>query len=198
MRNIKIMIKFLILTFVVMFSAVFMSGCGETEAKVENFMKIADDFVGERIVTIDFGKDFAKEKDKQKILENIIKENCPPVMSCRSEVQDGHYRCIFVVSFSSVDDYKIKVASIIGNQIAVAFGYTDSVLAKGTYYKEDYDGIELVSWLADSLYQKILHKSVQAELHSRFAEGRLRIAQPERRLENAERRIVFAVCLRNH
>ena len=154
MRNIKIMIKFLILTFVVMFSAVFMSGCGETEAKVENFMKIADDFVGERIVTIDFGKDFAKEKDKQKILENIIKENCPPVMSCRSEVQDGHYRCIFVVSFSSVDDYKIKVASIIGNQIAVACGYTDSVLAKGTYYKEDYDGINLVSWLADSLYQK--------------------------------------------
>ena len=154
MRNIKIMIKFLILTFLIIFAAVFMSGCGDTEAKVENFMKIADDFVGERIVTIDFGKDFAKEKDKQKIIENVIKEDCPPVMSCRSEVLEGHYRCIFVVSFSSVEDYKIKVASIIGNQIAVAFGYTDSVLAKGTYYKEDYDGIELVSWLADSLYQK--------------------------------------------
>ena len=83
LRNIKIMIKFLILTFLIIFAAVFMSGCGDTEAKVENFMKIADDFVGERIVTIDFGKDFAKEKDKQKILENIIKENCPPVMSCR-------------------------------------------------------------------------------------------------------------------
>lgn len=154
LRNIKIMIKFLILTFLIIFAAVFMSGCGDTEAKVENFMKIADDFVGERIVTIDFGKDFAKEKDKQKIIENVIKEDCPPVMSCRSEVLEGHYRCIFVVSFSSVEDYKIKVASIIGNQIAVAFGYTDSVLAKGTYYKEDYDGIELVSWLADSLYQK--------------------------------------------
>lgn len=154
MRNIKIMLKLLILILVVMFATVFMSGCGEVDAKVENFMKIADDFAGERIVTIDFGKDFAKEKDKQKILENVIKENCPPVMSCRSEIQDGHYRCIFVVSFSSVDDYKIKVASIIGNQIAVASGYTDSVLAKGTYYKEDYDGIELVGWLADSLYQK--------------------------------------------
>ena len=45
LRNIKIMIKFLILTFLIIFAAVFMSGCGDTEAKVENFMKIADDFV---------------------------------------------------------------------------------------------------------------------------------------------------------
>ena len=129
------------------------AGCGETHTKVENLMKITDDFIGERVVTLEFDKSISNNEDKQKTIENTIKEKCPDNLSYRTETTDGVYKCVFVLPFSSLEEYKTKVASIIGRQIAVAYGYTDTPLSKGTYYKEDFDGMELVSWLDDALYQ---------------------------------------------
>lgn len=134
--------------------AVMLTACGETYTQVENLMKITDDFVGERVVTLDLGTDFDKDEERTKNLETVIQEGCPPNMSYRTERKEGSYRCIFVLSFSSLEEYKIKVSSVIGRQIAVAYGYTDTVISKGTYYKEDFDGMELVSWLTDDLYEK--------------------------------------------
>lgn len=153
MKNLKNSIKILtvgLLAFVIMLVT---TGCGETHTKVENLMKITDDFVGERVVTLEFDKSISNNEDKQKTIESTIKEKCPNNLSYRTETTDGVYKCVFVLSFSSLEEYKTKVASIIGRQIAVAYGYTDTVLSKGTYYKEDFDGMELVSWLDDALYQ---------------------------------------------
>lgn len=153
MKNFKNSIKILtvgLLAFVIMLVT---TGCGETHTKVENLMKITDDFVGERVVTLEFDKSISNNEDKQKTIESTIKEKCPNNLSYRTETTDGVYKCVFVLSFSSLEEYKTKVASIIGRQIAVAYGYTDTVLSKGTYYKEDFDGMELVSWLDDALYQ---------------------------------------------
>lgn len=154
MKNIKFAVKVFVLCIMLVVISVVFSGCGETYTQVENLMKITDDFVGERVVTLDFGVDFDKNEERTKNLETAIEEGCPPNMSYRTEKKDGSYRCIFVISFSSLEEYKTKVASIIGRQIALAYGYTDNVLAKGTYYKEDFDGMELVAWLTDDLYEK--------------------------------------------
>ncbi|MEE1281990.1 MAG: hypothetical protein UHK60_07045, partial [Acutalibacteraceae bacterium] len=99
-------------------------------------------------------KNISNNQEKQKTIEDIIKEKCPNNLSYRTETVEGTYKCVFVLSFSSLDEYKTKVASIIGRQIAVAYGYTNTVLSKGTYYKEDYDGMDLVAWLGDALYQE--------------------------------------------
>ena len=153
MKKFKNSIKLLtvaLLAFVIMITT---TGCGETHTKVENLMKITDDFVGERVVTLKFDKSISNNEEKQKTIESTIKEKCPNNLSYRTETADGTYKCVFVLSFSSLDEYKTKVASIIGRQIAVAYGYTDTVLSKGTYYKEDFDGMDLVAWLDDALYQ---------------------------------------------
>lgn len=154
LKNIKFAVKIFALCIMLVTISVVLGGCGETYTQVENLMKITDDFVGERVVTLDLGTDFDKNEERTKNLEKVIQEGCPPNMSYRTEKKDGNYRCVFVLSFSSLEEYKTKVASIIGKQIAIAYGYTDTVLSKGTYYKEDFDGMELVNWLSDDLYEK--------------------------------------------
>lgn len=153
MKTFKISIKLLAVALLALIIIITTTGCKETHTKVENLMKITNDFVGERVVTLEFDKNISNNQEKQKTIENIIKEKCPNNLSYRTETTDGTYKCVFVLSFSSLDEYKTKVASIIGRQIAVAYGYTNTVLSKGTYYKEDYDGMDLVTWLDDALYQ---------------------------------------------
>lgn len=140
-------------------------GCGENVTEVENLMKITNDFVGERIVTINLGKDFDTESENAKSIDKIIKENCPPNMSYRKENQSDGYKYVFVISFSSLNEYKAKVASVIGRKISVAYGYTNSILSKGTYYREDYDGMELVSWITNNL-QKNGYKATILDMQS--------------------------------
>ena len=56
MKTFKISIKLLtvvLLAFVIIMTT---TGCRETHTKVENLMKITDDFVGERVVTLEFDK----------------------------------------------------------------------------------------------------------------------------------------------
>lgn len=151
---IKATAKLTLTALLIIAAAVVLSGCGEINTQVENLMKITNDFVGERVVTLKLDGDMAVNKDKSDQLKTVIKEGCPDNLSYRTEVADGRYNCVFVLSFTSLEEYKTKVAGIIGRQISVAYGYTDTVLAKGTYYQEDYDGMELVKWLTDDLYQK--------------------------------------------
>ena len=100
-----------------------------------------------------FDKSLSNNVEKQRIIETTIREKCPENLSYRTETTEGTYKCVFVLPFSSLDEYKTKIASIIGKQIAVAYGYTNTTLSKGTYYKEDFDGMALVAWLDDALYQ---------------------------------------------
>lgn len=154
MKMIKVTVKLMLTALLTIAAAVVLSGCGEINTQVENLMKITNDFVGERVVTLKLDGDMAVNQDKSDQLKTVIKEGCPDNLSYRTEVVDGKYNCVFVLSFTSLEEYKTKVAGIIGRQISVAYGYTDTVLAKGTYYQEDYDGMDLVKWLTDDLYQK--------------------------------------------
>lgn len=154
LKIIKATAKLTLTALLIIAAAVVLSGCGEINTQVENLMKITNDFVGERVVTLKLDGDMAVNKDKSDQLKTVIKEGCPDNLSYRTEVADGRYNCVFVLSFTSLEEYKTKVAGIIGRQISVAYGYTDTLLAKGTYYQEDYDGMELVKWLTDDLYQK--------------------------------------------
>lgn len=163
MKTFKISIKLLTVVLLAFVIIITTTGCRETHTKVENLMKITDDFVGERVVTLEFDKNISNNQEKQKTIEDIIKEKCPNNLSYRTETVEETYKCVFVLSFSSLDEYKTKVASVIGRQIAVAYGYTNTILSKGTYYKEDYDGMDLVAWLDDALYQE---QSAKIELET--------------------------------
>ena len=52
MERKKYIIKPVILCFFTLAIMLLASGCGKTDTQVENLMKISDDFVGERVVTL--------------------------------------------------------------------------------------------------------------------------------------------------
>lgn len=161
----KITFKAIVTFLIVVAMSAVMSGCGEIYTQVENLMKVTDDFVGERVITLRLDSDFAGNKDKKTQFETVVKEGCPQNLSYRTEFKDGKYNCVFVLSFTSLEEYKTKVASIIGRQISIAYGFTDTALSKGTYYQEDFDGMELVKWLQDDLYEKG-YKDINLDMQS--------------------------------
>ena len=103
LKNIKFIGKMFAMCVAVIAVAVIMSGCGKTYTQVENLMKISSDFVGERVITLDLGKDFDSNADRKKNFETAVKEGCPKNLSYRTEKKDGSYRCVFVLSFTSLD-----------------------------------------------------------------------------------------------
>ena len=155
LKKVKLIVKMAMIVVVILITATGISGCSQSKTTLESVTKINNsEFVGEKIITVNFGEEFSKNENKRKNVEDIIKDKCPPILSCRSECSDTNYRCVFVMSFSSLEDYKEKVASIIGKQISVAHGHTNTALSKGTYYREDYDCIRLTDWLVNALDEK--------------------------------------------
>ncbi|MEE1281685.1 MAG: hypothetical protein UHK60_05455, partial [Acutalibacteraceae bacterium] len=102
MKTFKISIKLLTVVLLAFVIIITTTGCRETHTKVENLMKITDDFVGERVVTLEFDKNISNNQEKQKTIEDIIKEKCPNNLSYRTETVEGTYKCVFVLSFSSL------------------------------------------------------------------------------------------------
>ena len=155
MRSIRLTVRTVLAVMIFLLVTIVLGGCSQNKATVESVMRInGSEFVGERIITINFGSELSKNENKRKNVEDIIKDKCPPILSCRSEFSDTNYRCVFVLSFSSVADYKEKVANIIGKQILVAYGNTNTALSKGTYYREDYECVRLTDWLVNALDEK--------------------------------------------
>lgn len=131
-----------------------LSGCGETTVRVENLLVINSSFSGERTITCNLGKDFDSKEEQKQQLEGIVKESCPSVLKYNTVTEDDGYKYIFTLSFSSRDDYKQKIKELLGRQVSVVIGTPNSDLARGWSLKEDFDGMELLSWLQTQLKAK--------------------------------------------
>ena len=81
MKMIKVTVKLMLTALLTIAAAVVLSGCGEINTQVENLMKITNDFVGERVVTLKLDGDMAVNQDKSDQLKTVIKEGCPDNLS---------------------------------------------------------------------------------------------------------------------
>lgn len=70
----KIIFKAIVTFLIVVAMSAVMSGCGEIYTQVENLMKVTDDFVGERVITLRLDSDFAGNKDKKHSLKQLLRK----------------------------------------------------------------------------------------------------------------------------
>ena len=133
------------IVFLLIFTACIFSGCEEESIEVESIINIDSNFSGNRTVNIVFPLSVNIDS-----VLNDIKEKAPAVEGVSFEYQgvekDGYHFQLIIV-FNSRPDYATKVSSLIGREANVLLSHMDTILAKGTIMKEDFDNADLVYWI---------------------------------------------------
>lgn len=134
------------LTFFVLLAGIFLlTGCG---IEVSTDMALQKDFQGTRTITCyvssqDLTGYFNGDIDK---IDDIIEKNCPDCLSYQKKELTKGYQFVFTLSFSSLDEYKTKVSSILNFGPEVSFQYTDSLFSNSINLKENFSSKDLLCW----------------------------------------------------
>lgn len=99
----------------------------------------------------DFSRFFqGSEKD----LDQVIKDSCPSQLEYKKSTKDGQKIYTFVLTFSSLKDYKQKTEAILNFAPEITYQYGDSPFVQGLIYKENFSSKDLMAWLYTALYEK--------------------------------------------
>lgn len=152
-----------------------LGGCGSRQVDVQTTLTWKADGSGSRqiLLTIpssDFSAVFGEGRQN---VEKEISAACPKSLNWeRAETDDG-YTYTFTLPFSSQDEYRQKVETIIGEAAEISMEQPDSVFASGVRYQENFTSMDLLSWLLTTLEKNgYVEKGKAAGL---FQESRVRI-----------------------
>lgn len=149
-----------------------LTGCGQKHVDVQTLLNLKEDHTGSRQISLlinknDFEKVFTGTIDQ---LNERLDTACPSELEWTYMDEEEQYKYIFTLHFSSLEDYQEKVESITGKKSVIIMEQPESVFASGLLYEEDFDSIELISWLGTFLEQQGYLKEGQgAELFSESA-----------------------------
>lgn len=178
-RVIKVSMAFLLII-AVMLSCV--------SCQLRTTLNIDDNFKGERILELQVSKAEANElaeiegvTDAQSF-ETLVKEECPEGMDIQSVARNGvgGYTVTFVIEFSSFEDYKSKIASVLGREPNIEYEKKENLFFPGYSLKEDFSSADLLKWASDKLVEKkalesadisdIVHSSTAVKLNLSVAQ----------------------------
>ncbi|RTE49190.1 hypothetical protein [Actinobaculum sp. 352] len=137
--------------------AFLLCACG---AKIDTALNLADDGSGERVITLVMERDSDAESEINggfEAVEAAINNHLPGELSFSGlEVTDDKATGSFTLSFSDLDEYRDKVASLLaysGSSIEPDISVTmgDSPLQQGFAYSENFTSRDLLGWLPDAL-----------------------------------------------
>ena len=146
-----------------MFMAVFLltfglMGCGST---LKTDLSISDNFAGTRTMEVSIDKEtfdeYAEEyvsKDGFLTLAKETTEKVPECMKFSYEETKNKYIFCFVMSFTSLEEYKQQVADVLGKKIEVSFVYSKSPFTREITVNENFSSEELLSWFRNLLVEK--------------------------------------------
>lgn len=150
MRKFVSILLILILTFSM---AVLFTGCGETVATAESILKTDENFAGTRTINLRLPSNI-----KAANAIELLNKNMPDMdeyKGCLSVIDssdsDHSNQITFTISFDSKEDYVNKVAQLLGNDVTVNMAKPDNILISGTRYVEDFDAVQLLSWITTVL-----------------------------------------------
>lgn len=126
-------------------------------------LELNDDQSGERIITISVGKDSAEEYGKEKLgkVENVIESYKPDLLDYKKEVdKEGTTKYIFTLSFSNLEDYREKIASLIDREPTIVVKEPNTVFSKGIAINEDFSSSDLTQWFKDGLEKEGLEDDI--------------------------------------
>lgn len=128
-------------------------GCGiELTSKV----KLDENFSGTRTMSCTFSSsDFSRFfQGSEEDLDQVIKDFCPSQLQYQKSTKDGQKIYTFVLTFSSLKDYKQKTEAILNFAPEITYQYGDSPFVQGLIYKENFSSKDLMAWLYTALYEK--------------------------------------------
>ncbi|MDD6396136.1 MAG: hypothetical protein PUB37_08190 [Firmicutes bacterium] len=143
--------------FILMVCCVFvciLTGCG-----MQTDMKISDEFAGERTIVCDKLSDSALMFSSAKVTDvtESLQKNCPAGMefSCKY-TSDKKTEAVytFKIKFTDIEDYKSKVAAILGRTPKVEFVYQspeEQLFKSGFSLSEDFNSTDLLVWVKSAL-----------------------------------------------
>lgn len=135
-------------------TAALFAGCGDTPVQVEILINMDARFKGTRTITLNTGFAFEGKDDLKEKFDEVINTYCPSVLKKEVRDADDGLKYVFTLSFESKADYVNKLSAILDRQPSVALGTPDSALAKGWHLTEDFDGMELITWIDEGIAEK--------------------------------------------
>ena len=135
-----------------------LAGCG---AQVSTKLTIDEKFSGSReIKAVISAEDMSYVSGGVGALENVIKENIPNDMQYSVGSESGSTVMTFTIKFSSLEDYRKKVDSIIKSGqtdesselvAEVIFEYGETYFKEGFKLSENFTSIDLMNWYTNAL-----------------------------------------------
>lgn len=81
----------------------------------------------------------------------LMDTSCPQELTWSYSEASGKKQYVFELAFSSLDDYKEKVAAILGYEPEITISTPDSVWANGISVNENFKDTDLLQWMRDML-----------------------------------------------
>lgn len=131
-----------------------LTGCG-----MKTDLKMSSDFAGERIIVCDEISDTSLMFSSKKVTDitECLQNNCPEQMAFSYQYSDSKQTKVvytFTVKFDSLDDYKTKVAALLGRTPSVEYVYQspeEQLFKSGFSLAEDFNSTDLLAWVKPAL-----------------------------------------------
>ncbi len=152
MKKVLKSLLMLLSVFFIIFNVV---ACGNG-AKILTDVTLDDDFSGSRIMEVSIAKKTISDYFSGTIddLKRLINTSCPSQLTYEIIETDSSLICVFSLEFDSINTYKDKVASILGEERELTVLKADSFLSQGITYQENFTSRELLEWFATALIEK--------------------------------------------
>ncbi|MBQ1412730.1 MAG: hypothetical protein IIY93_06030 [Clostridia bacterium] len=131
-----------------------LTGCG-----MKTNLKMNSDFAGERIMVCEEISDtsliFSSKKVKD--ITESLQNNCPEQLQFSYEYSDSKQSKVvytFSLPFNDIEDYKTKVAALIGRTPSVQYTYRspeEDLFKSGFSLTEDFESKDLLAWVKPAL-----------------------------------------------
>ncbi len=132
-----------------------MTGCS-AGSTIGTTLTINSDFSGNRQMNIVIADSVFNDYFNGTIddLNAAIGEACPAELTWQYSEDNGVKTYTINLDFSSVEDYKAKVAAVLGREPELTISAPESVWAAGLYVTENFNSQELLEWLRNVLIEK--------------------------------------------
>lgn len=131
--------------FALLVGMLLLTGCG---IEVSTDMTLAEGFEGTRTISCyvsnqDLTGYFKGDVEK---IDDIIEKNCPDCFSYQKKALEKGYQFLFTLSFTSLDEYKTQVSSVLNFSPEISFQYTDSLFSNSIAFQENFSSKNLLCW----------------------------------------------------
>lgn len=183
--------KYIWLLFVLLW-VLCLSGCGKKQLMVRTELTLLEDRSGSRQMGIeirksDFENVFSGVNTEE--FNSCISEGCPTQLTMVREEEEGIYRYLITMQFSSLEEYRTMASEVIGKEVEISFFQPESVFADGIRYEENFTSVDMLGWLKEILVTNgYLDEETVSDL---FADGETALTYGDRNYKSDGKPIVI-------